>query len=183
MTSQSEGFPWFPYHYPYQVATAETLTLVGADQKLHHEAAQAFQRMAAASLSDGIVLLPLSGFRDQAVQDFLFQRQIRRQGSAEGARYLSAPPGHSEHHTGYAVDIGDGNYPDTHIRYSFDRTPAYRWLATHAATYGFELSFPKGNPQGVSYEPWHWRYVGSPAAQAVFAQSRRHQVSSAVVTP
>jgi serine/threonine protein kinase len=46
------------------------------------------------------------------------------------------------------------------------------WLVTNAAQYGFEQSFPKNNTQGVSYEPWHWRYVGSARSAQIFTQAR-----------
>ena len=62
----------------------------------------------------------------------------------------------------------DGKSPNTVLKLTFDSTEAYRWLEAHAAQYGFELSFPKNNSQGVSYEPWHWRFVGSPTAQEIF---------------
>ncbi len=39
--------------------------------------------------------------------------------------------------------------------------------------FGFELSFPENNPQGVRYEPWHWRFVSSPEAQAIFRRSEQ----------
>ena len=42
----------------------------------------------------------------------------------------------------------------------------------NARRYGFEQSFPYGNKQGVSFEPWHWRYVGSERAGEVFINSR-----------
>ena len=38
----------------------------------------------------------------------------------------------------------------------FENTNAYKWLTSHAQDFGFELSFPPNNLQGVSYEPWHW---------------------------
>ena len=71
-----------------------------------------------------------------------------------------APPGYSEHHTGLALDIGDLDHPETDVEVSFEETPAFEWLKNNADRFGFELSFPVGNPQGVSYEPWHWRFVG-----------------------
>lgn len=73
---------------------------------------------------------------------------------------LSAPPGYSEHHTGYAIDIGDAQFPQWDTQEAFETTPAFRWLERNAARFGFELSFPRNNPQGVNYEPWHWRFVG-----------------------
>jgi D-alanyl-D-alanine carboxypeptidase len=57
----------------------------------------------------------------------------------------------------------------------FAKTDAFRWLTLHAQEYGFELSFPENNPQGVSYQPWHWRFVASPEAQTIFSRSKSGQ--------
>jgi len=135
---------------------------------LNREAAEMFKQMQLAAQQEGIEIIPVSGFRSVADQKKLFERQIQRQGSKKAASKLSAPPGFSEHHTGYALDVGDGKSPNTILKLTFDSTEAYRWLEVHAAQYGFELSFPKNNFQGVSYEPWHWRFVGSATAQEIF---------------
>ncbi|MCF2971788.1 D-alanyl-D-alanine carboxypeptidase family protein [Synechococcus sp. Nb3U1] len=165
-----------PFHWPYPVAPEVSLEPVsgpgGRVERLHREAAQAFRQMQQQAQASSISLVPISGFRDLSVQTALFRRQIQRQGSEQAAMRLSAPPGYSEHHTGYALDIGDGRHPQTHVQYSFAQTPAYAWLAQYAPQFGFELSFPQGNAQGVNYEPWHWRYVGSPQAASLFAQAR-----------
>lgn len=115
------------------------------------------------------------GFRSVVQQEKLYKAQIQRRGSEPLAAKVSAPPGYSEHHTGYAVDLADGNYPKEDISFKFAETEAFRWLKLHAREFGFELSFPKNNSQGVSYEPWHWRFVGSPQAETVFQQARSHQ--------
>jgi D-alanyl-D-alanine carboxypeptidase len=78
-----------------------------------------------------------------------------------------APPGHSEHHTGLAIDVGDGARPACDVEPCFEETAAAAWLAEHARTFGFELSFPRGSRQ-PHYEPWHWRYRGDEASRRVF---------------
>ena len=126
-------------------------------------------RLAYAAREDRVWIIPVSGFRTIAHQDQLWQSQIQRQGSPEAAAKISAPPGYSEHHTGYALDLTDGNLKARDdITYKFAETDAFKWLTLHAKEFGFELSFPKNNPQGVSYEPWHWRFVGSATAQEIF---------------
>ena len=137
------------------------------------EAAQAFERMRQSARADGINLMPVSGFRTIADQQALFDAQINRKGSAEVAAKFSAPPGHSEHHTGYAIDITDADRPETDIKHSFEETAAYQWLISNARAYGFEESFPKNNLQGVTFEPWHWRYVGSERARQTFSDAQQ----------
>jgi LAS superfamily LD-carboxypeptidase LdcB len=140
----------------------------GRTVQLRREAAEAWRRMVAAAAKDGIGLVPISGFRPVSYQEGLYRRATKRYGSAQAAARWVAPPGHSEHHTGWTLDVGDRDRPDADVEQSFATTPAHTWLAAHAAVWGFELSFPKDNPQGVSYEPWHWRYIGSEEARRLF---------------
>ena len=69
---------------------------------------------------------------------------------------VNAAPGYSEHHSGRALDIGTPGY--AHLEIEFERSPAFAWLARHAANFGFHMSFPRDNAYGVQYEPWHWCY-------------------------
>ncbi|NEP90009.1 MAG: M15 family metallopeptidase [Okeania sp. SIO2C2] len=154
-------------HFPYQEGDPQKMVIVssyatGAEyqrfEKLTPEAAFALMKMIYAARDEGVWIVPVSGFRTIADQEQLFQYQIQRQGSPEKAAKLSAPPGYSEHHTGFAVDLTDGNFPKKDITYEFAETKAFQWLIENASQYGFEMSFPENNSQGVSYEPWHWRF-------------------------
>lgn len=150
-------------HLPYEEAEEENLVAITADGqiRLQEAAAQEFKAMLEAARRDGINLALLSGYRTKAQQQNLFfeVKQQRNQNATKRAE-VSAPPGYSEHHTGYAIDIGDANVPTTHLTEDFDKTAAFRWLEENAARFSFELSFPQDNPQGIQYEPWHWRFVG-----------------------
>jgi D-alanyl-D-alanine carboxypeptidase len=161
-------------HFPYPEAPASTLAKAGPYRQtgrvveMRAPAAEAFAAMAEAAQRDGVTLVPISGFRPVAYQKVLFDRARKRYGSARAAARWVAPPGHSEHATGWTLDMGDGDDPPTDIEQSFETTKAFLWLSAHAKEFHFELSFPKDNPQGVSYEPWHWRYVGDPSADKLF---------------
>jgi D-alanyl-D-alanine carboxypeptidase len=150
-------------HLPYQEAPAAELQAITPDGsfKMRKAAAVKYQEMANAAAADGIYLVPISAFRSLNDQDHLFFeiKAERGQGPSKRAE-VSAPPGYSEHHTGYAIDIGDSNTPETNLSQSFENTTAFKWLQANAAYFSFEISFPKNNVQGVNYEPWHWRYVG-----------------------
>ncbi|NET70171.1 MAG: D-alanyl-D-alanine carboxypeptidase family protein [Sphaerospermopsis sp. SIO1G2] len=162
-------------HLAYPQAPESELVAITADGriKLRTAAAQKFQAMARNARRAGVILVPISGFRTVQQQERLFFSigAQRNQTPAERAA-VSAPPGHSEHHTGYAVDIGDGKVPATNLQTNFENTQAYQWLEANAARFGFELSFPPNNPQGVSYEPWHWRFVGDRNSLETFYKSR-----------
>ncbi|MDX2099929.1 MAG: D-alanyl-D-alanine carboxypeptidase family protein [Leptolyngbyaceae cyanobacterium bins.59] len=162
-------------HYPYQEAPANELEPITADGsiRLRRSAAQKFQEMMATAQADGVILIPLSGFRNLADQQYLFfEVKAQRRQNAQTRAEVSAPPGYSEHHTGYAVDIGDGNAPSADVNPNFEKTAAFKWLMDNAAAYNFELSFPKNNPQGIAYEPWHWRFVGDQTSLETFYKSR-----------
>lgn len=166
-------------HLPYAEApTAELVPLSsGGGIMLRKAAAKKFEEMLSAAAADGIVLHAISGFRSVAEQNKLFfeVKAERGEGASQRAA-VSAPPGHSEHHTGYAIDIGDGDAPSADLEFTFDQTKAFKWLKENAAYYSFELSFPKGNPRGVSYEPWHWRFVGDRQSLETFYQDREGNV-------
>ncbi|MEG3844903.1 M15 family metallopeptidase [Microcoleus sp. herbarium14] len=150
-------------HLPYPEAPASDLVAVTPDGavKLRTGAAAKYQEMVNAAAAEGIYFAPISGFRSVAEQQHVFfdVKAERRQNASKRAE-VSAPPGYSEHHTGYAIDLGDGSAPDTNLSQSFENTQAFKWLEANAASFSFEMSFPKNNRQGVSYEPWHWRFVG-----------------------
>ena len=162
-------------HLPYDIASESELTDLTADGrlKLQPAAAEKFKQMQADAKADGINLVAVSAFRDHETQNQLFFsiKEQRVQDAAKRAE-VSAPPGYSEHHTGYAVDIGDGNAPETHVESSFADTAAFRWLEQNALKYSFELSFPADNEQGVSYEPWHWRFVGDRDSLEIFYKGK-----------
>lgn len=170
-------------HLPYQEDVPARLQTVGQfarngsarRETMDLEAVQAFRDMSIAAKASGVSLMPISGFRTISEQAALFARQTERRGSKKAAAKWSAPPGYSEHHTGYALDIADQQRPATDLNTSFQQTPAYRWLAANAVNYGFELSFPPNNWQGVSFEPWHWRYVGSDRAGQIFATAKHFE--------
>ncbi|MEL6159066.1 MAG: M15 family metallopeptidase [Cyanobacteria bacterium J06554_11] len=168
-------------HQPYAEAEAVAMVPIasyaeGESQRvemLHPDAAKALFDLVAAARADGLWIVPASGYRTIAQQRMLFDAQIVKTGSPAAAAAVSAPPGYSEHHTGYAVDLADGSLPQNQdISDSFSQTDAYQWLLANAANHGFELSFPNNNPQGISFEPWHWRYVGTETAQVVFGKKQ-----------
>jgi D-alanyl-D-alanine carboxypeptidase len=161
-------------HFPYPEAAPHTLAAIAQGMELRREAARAFEAMQRAAAAEGVDLRVLSAFRSLALQKQLFfdVKANRNQDARTRAR-VSAPPGFSEHSTGYAVDLGDGRLPATNLSVDFERTPAFRWLQANANRFHFTLSFPRDNHQGVSYEPWHWRYEGSTEALRLFEPAQR----------
>lgn len=162
-------------HFAYEEADPTelvSLTYNGAIL-MQPEAAESFETMVADAERAGVYLVPISGFRTVEDQQYLFFEIKAERGQSVSTRAeVSAPPGFSEHHTGFAIDIGDANQPSTDLSVAFEETEAFRWLDENAPRYSFELSFPEGNDQGVQYEPWHWRYVGNSESLETFYRDR-----------
>lgn len=116
-------------------------------------------------------LLIESGYRSPAYQLYLFFFYMKKRNySIMDTSKWNALPGYSEH--GYpprqALDFinqeginGEDNPED------FAALPEYDWLVKNAKTYGFYLSYPKTNPTGLGYEPWHWHYEKKDVASGI----------------
>jgi D-alanyl-D-alanine carboxypeptidase len=125
-----------------------------AGLSLRSAAAASLETMAAAARADGITLLVSSSYRSYDYQAEVYNRIVREMGQ-EAADRESARPGHSQHQTGLAADFGS-------IDDSFAQTPAGRWMAANASSFGWSLSYPDGYETltGYRWESWHFRYVG-----------------------
>ena len=142
----------------------------GRSVKMRADAAAAFLSLTKQARSEGVEIIPISGFRTVAYQEILYRKAVIKYGSEDAAVRWVARPGHSEHQTGLAIDVGDGGNPACDVEPPFEETPAFRWLQKNATRFGFELSYPRNHPRGVHYEPWHWRFVGTPEAKQIFRQ-------------
>ena len=161
-------------HFPYAEADPASLVTIAPGLQLHADAARALEAMRRAAEADGVALTVISGFRSVALQRRLFfEVSAERNQSASTRARVSAPPGYSEHSTGYAVDLGDSREPSTHLSERFQHTAAFQWLQANGARFHFQLSFPPANAQGVNFEPWHWRYEGSTQALRLFDAAHR----------
>ncbi len=130
----------------------------GRDIELTPTAAGAWVRMRDQAASDGIALVAHSGFRSIARQEELIRTKLGKGQSIDSILQVMAAPGYSEHHSGNALDIGIPDAPP--LTEEFDRTQAFSWLKANARSFGFRLSYPRDNPYGIVYEPWHWFYTG-----------------------
>ena len=133
------------------------------------------QKMISDAKSDGIDLLLASSYRSVERQTELFNEQIQKYkqlGYSDTDAYNEAKewvaiPGTSEHHTGLALDIVTPTYQV--LDYGFDTTDAFKWLYKNCSEYGFILRYPKTKSDitGITYEPWHYRYVGTQVAKYI----------------
>lgn len=157
--------------------TVKTAEVKGGGQSLDYRVVPYYNDMITAAEADGISLIPVSGYRSRERQHNNFERKIKYYtdlgyGKAEATRIASEivlMPGTSEHNAGLAMDFGtNGNYT---LDENFAKTDAFKWLSEHAADYGFILRYESDTKHitKITYEPWHWRYVGVKAAKEIKA--------------
>ena len=163
-------------HLPYRETSLEDLVAITPDILVHKKMYKPLLNMRDEAKKDGVYLVFLSGFRSIELQNEIFYslKSIRSQIAMERAR-VSAPPGYSEHSTGFAIDIGDALKRETDFEVEFENTSAFKWLKKNAAKYHFKLSFDK-EQKAVDYEPWHWRYEGNIEALKIFEASNRERL-------
>ncbi len=117
------------------------------------EALESLHQLQSAATAVGIDLPVLSAYRSYDVQTQLYSKYYEVDG--DKADSYSARPGHSEHQTGLAFDVGsiDDNYGET---------ASGIWLKNNCFLYGFIIRYPIGKEYitGYKYEPWHIRYLG-----------------------
>ncbi len=130
------------------------------------DTAAALEKMIAGAQDEGISLTLISGYRSYDYQVTIYSHYVRVDG-AKLADTFSARPGHSEHQTGLAADLGAASGKCA-VDECFGDLPEGKWLARNAYKYGFIIRYQKTtqNLTGYIYEPWHVRYVG----QALAAQ-------------
>lgn len=142
-----------------QVREPRELAFVGYDihqrpQWLAPRAARAWLRLRHAAALGQVELQLVSAFRSVEYQVGLIERKLARGQDMRQILEVSAAPGYSEHHSGRALDLTTPGFAA--LEEEFEHSPAFRWLQHNAAAFGFRLSFPRGNPHGIAYEPWHW---------------------------
>ena len=160
--------------------TVETVDIRGYENRpFDKRAAADLEAMLADAEAAGCKLYLVSGYRSVERQTALFKRKTNsfmaegfsREEAEKQAAMWVARPGTSEHNTGLAADIVSADWYSKHsdLTADFEDTPEFEWLYAHCADYGFILRYPRGkeNVTGVTYEPWHYRYVGKDAAKAI----------------
>ena len=161
----------------YTFDTKECGSKTAVNKTLQTAACDAFLEMQKAAAADGVTIWMQSGYRSVKYQTGLYERKTKYytdQGydtatAKEMAAAVVNPPGYSEHNCGLAADLNSPEH--TGLDEGFENTTAFRWLCEHAAEYGFILRYPKGaeDKTEITYEPWHWRYVGRENAAKISA--------------
>ncbi len=129
--------------------------MASSDIYLTRTCYEAMERMFSAAEAENVNgFIVTSGYRTYARQAEIF---------AQSEPGKAQEPGASEHQTGLAFDV------TAETNGGFESTPQYAWLCAHAHEYGFIQRYPanKADETGISYEPWHYRYVGTEVATRI----------------
>ncbi len=108
-------------------------------------------------------IVPVSGYRPQKEQEQIYKDSLAENGREFTNKYV-AIPGHSEHQTGYAIDLARMNHEIDFIRPDFPYDGIWGRFRELAGEYGFIERYQEGKERitGIAHEPWHFRYVGYP---------------------
>lgn len=160
----------------------EDLTTI-QDKQLVKIAAEQLEKMLNAAGEAGLDTINIySAYRNYSRQETNYNNKVNyylAEGYSEDrARELAAevvnPPGKSEHQTGLATDICTASIVNNYgnLNEAFEETEEYEWLYEHCAEYGFVLRYPKDKVEitGITFEPWHYRYVGVERAKEIMSK-------------
>ncbi len=178
VVGQDTGDPYYEADWPILVnpdnyipdGYSPDVTYVDENYQLETRAAAAWQQMQSDASEDGVNLWIISAYRTLDRQITLYNEKVEEyeglgydeeEAKTEAAKWV-AVPGTSEHCLGLAMDLCS-------LEESFEDTDQFSWLQEHCAEYGFILRYPKDkvDTTKISYEPWHYRYVGSNHAKII----------------
>lgn len=152
------------------------LEQVQGKYNLDKKAAESARNLLAAAKEAGFNMQLCSAYRTVQKSAELYQRKVNEfigygyseaDAKVEAAKWV-APPGTSEHHTGLAMDLVSADYWSYYsdLEHDYEKFDSFKWMYEHCAEFGFILRFSKDKQDitGITYEPWHYRYVGVEAA-------------------
>ena len=98
---------------------------------------------------------------NNSIQKYLKQGKSQEEAERLTDEYINNP-GASDHNLGLAVDFNN-------VDNKFEDLDAFKWLKENAEDYGFILRYPKHKEDitKISYESWHWRFVGQEHAKKI----------------
>ena len=151
-----------------------SFTKFGEDQQVDSRCYADLKKLMEAAHAAGFDPEVFSSYRSRDLQQTILDNVIKsyrgsgmseEEARKEALKYI-AVPGTSEHETGLAVDMTSAADVQN---YENEQLPIYAWLRDHSWEYGWILRYPKDKERitGITYEPWHFRYVGMEAAREI----------------
>lgn len=157
------------YAIEKNIAEEELRPVGGTDVLLERQAAYALEQLME-RINGWRWIVPVSGWRSQREQQQIWDDSLRENGLEFTKTYV-ALPGHSEHQSGLAIDLGARGDTIDFIRPDFPYGGICGVFRALAPDYGFIERYPRGKEAltGIGHEPWHFRYVGTPHARIMTA--------------
>ena len=155
-----------PDGYENTVELVTVKNCAGSEYQVEKKTYEAFLRLREDLLqNDGIQTELISSYRTIAQQVASFENYLNKFGLEYANKYV-AKPGHSEHHTGLAIDVGivrDGKVLYT-IEDLLSVDHLFKIVQKKLPQYGFILRYPEDKKAitKIGYESWHFRYIDSP---------------------
>ena len=136
------------------------------NSKLNKVAYEAFKKLSDDARSEGYYIYNNSAYRSYNSQLSIYNSYKNSYGF-KYAENIAARPGHSEHQTGLALDVGVRKDKAVGL---FENSKEFTWMKENSYKYGFILRYPKGKEDitGYRYEAWHYRYVGVDVATYIY---------------
>lgn len=165
-----------------EVAESQLTTLSDNSHQVDSRIAKDYEEFSEAATEAGFPLVVISAFRSVDSQKEVFDTNVNGLISGNGMSEEDAiaktketitEPGYSEHHTGLAIDVVDqdwyNSYSSQVLDASYGDQPGAKWIAENAPKYGFIIRYLKDRQDitGITYEPWHIRYVGKENAEYI----------------
>ncbi len=156
-----------------RVTVSCTLMLVNAEHPLPEDYAPSLQEYNGAKMNPLMVpayvdlrdaTLSATGKRIFVSSDYR-TREEQAAIFSESEDGIASPVGCSEHEAGLALDVYTAYYAGIH----FTESAAGRFVNLRCEDYGYIIRYQKAKESvtGISYEPWHLRYVGVPHAKRI----------------
>lgn len=156
-------------YVPENLTTIDPEFVFDKDKKyeVHTKAYSHLKKMLLRAKEDGINLRVISSYRSFGTQGSLKSNYTVIYGT--GANKFSADQGYSEHQLGTTIDFTTLDLGSNFTL--FEKSEGYSWLIKNAHSFGFIISYPKGNSY-YQFEPWHWRFVGEDLAGDLFDNNK-----------
>lgn len=156
-----------PSDYAPKSLVAPAVTKRFSVALLRYDAAAKLEALFEAAAQSNLKFLLVSGYRSYSTQTSVYAGYVGRDGQTAADTY-SARPGHSEHQTGLAADVGSVSRT-CELDQCFGDTAEGQWLAANSYKYGFVVRYQEGKEKltGYTYEPWHLRFVGVELAEQI----------------
>lgn len=179
MNDHAMELPWYLVlvnnSHPMEDGYVPELTEIKPGHSVDTRIANAARKMLADAEKAGLHVEICSAYRSVERQKQVFGDSMKDR-VKEGMTYWDAYeetalnvalPGTSEHALGLALDLISNQYSELDEKQ--EETPEAKWLAENCYKYGFILRYPpeKTHITGITYEPWHYRYVGEEYAEKI----------------